>query len=200
MLSAMRCAVDVKGSPRRLVIEHVETPEQHRRKGHARLLTEHALHLGAEMQADVYVVALEEAASYWLELGFVLEQDEAINEKYNLYSDTHLMKLPSNKTGSALHTHHAHTLLGKRQRETAPNDDQGNKLPGGGECAPTSAATKEARWVCVLCTFVNTATVLCSVCDAAQPQHTVPDSASPSWTSARLQDSREGSQDQPIEL
>lgn len=47
--------------------------------------------------ANLYVLALEDSCPYWMEKGFILEQVGATNQRLNIFPDTHLLKLPSNR-------------------------------------------------------------------------------------------------------
>eukprot|EP01012_Entosiphon_sulcatum_P015818 TRINITY_DN2078_c0_g1_i1.p1 TRINITY_DN2078_c0_g1~~TRINITY_DN2078_c0_g1_i1.p1 ORF type:complete len:243 (-),score=49.50 TRINITY_DN2078_c0_g1_i1:126-821(-) len=99
---AMRTIVDGVGKDNvgRVIIEYVETAETQRCLGHARTLVDFLKTLATMGEMDLYVLALEDSCPYWLKLGFVLEQDTGLNSEFNGFTDTHLLKLPSNKTGS----------------------------------------------------------------------------------------------------
>ena len=85
---------------RRVIIDYVQTKDTRRGCRFAQQLTEHVKNIATTASADMYVLSTEEAASYWLKLGFVLEQDPNLDAEFNIFSDTHLMKLSSNKSGS----------------------------------------------------------------------------------------------------
>jgi len=59
----------------RVIIDYVQTKETRRGRRHANRLVDHMKALAEAASADMYVLSTEEAASYWLRLGFILEQD-----------------------------------------------------------------------------------------------------------------------------
>ena len=49
------------------------------------------------MCANLYVLALEESCVFFMNKGFVLEEDGPINDRLNVFPDTHLLKHTSNR-------------------------------------------------------------------------------------------------------
>ena len=80
----------------RLVVDYVVTVEHFQGRGYASHLLELAVNTARAAGANVYVLALEDSCVYWMSKGFVLE-DGAINRRLNVFPDTHLLKLPSNR-------------------------------------------------------------------------------------------------------
>jgi len=76
----------------RLIIDYVTTRPAFRGRGHAGLLLEHVRSACAALDANLYVLALEESCVYWMEKGFTLEQGANLNARLNVFPDVHLLR------------------------------------------------------------------------------------------------------------
>lgn len=83
----------------RTIIDQVATIPDARGCGHAMTLIEFIQSWAACMATDMYVLALQDAAPFWMDRGYLLEQDPSL-QHYNDYNDAFLLKLPSNQSGS----------------------------------------------------------------------------------------------------
>merc|ERR1712096_307709 len=88
---------------------------------------------------DLFVLALENSALFWLNRGFILEKSAPLNKRFNVFSDTFLLK----DTGN---------VSGKNDPEvddiTAPtNNASGDDADdeSGSEYAPSSIADDESN-------------------------------------------------------
>eukprot|EP00568_Trieres_chinensis_P000244 CAMPEP_0183307342 /NCGR_PEP_ID=MMETSP0160_2-20130417/17274_1 /TAXON_ID=2839 ORGANISM="Odontella Sinensis, Strain Grunow 1884" /NCGR_SAMPLE_ID=MMETSP0160_2 /ASSEMBLY_ACC=CAM_ASM_000250 /LENGTH=283 /DNA_ID=CAMNT_0025470907 /DNA_START=33 /DNA_END=884 /DNA_ORIENTATION=+ len=87
---------DGPGCSRRLIIDYLCTAKAHQGRGHASRLLDLAMSFACEYTANTFVLATEDSCPFWVsKRGFVLEEG-AINQRLNVFSDTHLLKLPSN--------------------------------------------------------------------------------------------------------
>jgi hypothetical protein len=89
---ALRCIL----ASTSIIIDYVHTDKGHRGRGLARLTTTFVINLAHAHQMNCFVVSTEDAASYWMGLSFVLEENPRLCKKYNNFSDTYLLRLPSN--------------------------------------------------------------------------------------------------------
>jgi hypothetical protein len=89
---ALRCIIAATS----IIIDYVHTDKAHRGRGLARLTTTFVINLAQAHQMNCFVVSTEDAASYWMGLGFVLEDNVRLIKKFNNFSDTYLLRLPSN--------------------------------------------------------------------------------------------------------
>lgn len=97
--AALRAVVDNGGTPhniKRIVIDYVRTNEIYRGQGSASMLTSFVLELAAAHGANLFVLATEESSPFWMEKRFVLEDNPAMNRRFNVFSDTHLLRLVDN--------------------------------------------------------------------------------------------------------
>jgi GNAT superfamily N-acetyltransferase len=101
-LAALRFILDASCDDGRLraIIDNVYTIPDARGRGHAVMLVEFVQAWAVLLDTEMYVTSLADAAPYWMERGYRLEQDSALAH-FNTYSDTFLLKLSTNETGSA---------------------------------------------------------------------------------------------------
>ena len=97
VVTALRAILDIGSDVRRLLIDLMCTKKAYRSMGYGAYVVNFVLRLAAENGLDVYVMSIEEAVSYWMKFGFILEQDPVLNTEYNAYTDTYLLKLPTNR-------------------------------------------------------------------------------------------------------
>ena len=76
-----------------------ETKEACRGVGHTKAIAVFARDLASKAGADVCLLSTVDAGAYWLQQGFVSEGDSSLNEEFNCFSDTKLMRMPSNQCG-----------------------------------------------------------------------------------------------------
>jgi hypothetical protein len=82
----------------RIVIDYTYTDVNSRGQGLAKQLISYILSLASVCSANTYVLALEESCPYWLETyNFVLEVNPRINARFNIFPDTHMLRLGSDK-------------------------------------------------------------------------------------------------------
>ena len=80
------------GRRARLLIDYVTTRPSARGKGLATALVRFVTRAAAANDANVYVLALEDACVYWMRNGFVLEASERLTCRFNIFSDCHLLR------------------------------------------------------------------------------------------------------------
>lgn len=91
------CSV-INGGPaakprKRLLIDYVYTDVPSRGRGIAHILVNFVLETASKFGANAYVLSLEDSAVYWMERhGFLLCEDSALNERLNVFPDTHLLR------------------------------------------------------------------------------------------------------------
>mmetsp|Transcript_7429 Transcript_7429/g.8525 ORF Transcript_7429/g.8525 Transcript_7429/m.8525 type:complete len:262 (-) Transcript_7429:516-1301(-) len=101
-LCALRAILDlgkkdkVEGRPKRFIIEYMRTKPESRSLGLAKYLTMFSIQVAKSIPANVLVLSLEDAASYWMENEFILENNRRLNKRLNKYTDTYLLKLQGN--------------------------------------------------------------------------------------------------------
>eukprot|EP01006_Ploeotia_vitrea_P032368 TRINITY_DN64594_c0_g2_i1.p1 TRINITY_DN64594_c0_g2~~TRINITY_DN64594_c0_g2_i1.p1 ORF type:complete len:275 (-),score=55.81 TRINITY_DN64594_c0_g2_i1:54-824(-) len=83
----------------RCIIDYIHTKEGRGGQGLAKALVNFIIKLAQSFCMDTYVVSTEDAAAFWMKFGFVLEMDPKLREQYNVFSDTHLLGLPTNSKG-----------------------------------------------------------------------------------------------------
>jgi GNAT superfamily N-acetyltransferase len=81
----------------RLIIDYVACRKESQGRGFASQLVAHVRALAAAKPANLYVLALEESCVWWMEKGggFLLEQNENLNARLNIFPDVHLLRLAS---------------------------------------------------------------------------------------------------------
>ena len=80
--------------PLRVVIDYTFTKEEFRGRGLANKACAYVLNVAQIVSASVFVLALEESCPWWMEsYGFVLEEGDRLNARFNIFPDTHLLKL-----------------------------------------------------------------------------------------------------------
>ena len=86
---------------RRVILDYVHTPAQHRSKGYAQVMVNFFFQLREAEKADFLVLAIEDSLPFWhIKFGLILEQDLALKKRFNAFTDTLLLKLPDNATGN----------------------------------------------------------------------------------------------------
>ena len=117
VMSCLRCVLDGAWSDssnnnhsdnsdyctRRLVIDYLVTRAEFRNRGLAGQLLQLVRQAAAMQLANMYVVAHQDAAVYWMEQGFVLVNEEhaenaAMHGRFGGWDDSFLLQLPSNRT------------------------------------------------------------------------------------------------------
>eukprot|EP00457_Paulinella_chromatophora_P005542 gb/GEZN01005559.1/.p1 GENE.gb/GEZN01005559.1/~~gb/GEZN01005559.1/.p1 ORF type:complete len:392 (-),score=89.00 gb/GEZN01005559.1/:580-1755(-) len=98
-------------APARLVIQYLTTQKKLRGLGHGKRLVQFTIALAASQCMDLLVASTEEAAPFWINRGFVLEQDRHLVDRYNEFSDALLLKLSSNQAGSQKDLHVSESFL-----------------------------------------------------------------------------------------
>lgn len=76
----------------RLVIDYVACRKESQRRGFASQLVAHVRQAAADKRANLYVLAIEESCVWWMEKGFVLEQNANLNARLNIFPDVHLLR------------------------------------------------------------------------------------------------------------
>lgn len=111
----------------RLCIEYIRTQKKYRGCGLATLLVQFLLNTAISEKLDVCVMSTEEAAPFWMKFGFILEQDNTLNNRYNDFEDTHLLKLPNNVSGSVNTTYIQSQYLESDSSELSEYTDNTNE-------------------------------------------------------------------------
>eukprot|EP01001_Neometanema_parovale_P008244 NODE_4522_length_1052_cov_113.994618_g4320_i0.p1 GENE.NODE_4522_length_1052_cov_113.994618_g4320_i0~~NODE_4522_length_1052_cov_113.994618_g4320_i0.p1 ORF type:complete len:274 (+),score=68.34 NODE_4522_length_1052_cov_113.994618_g4320_i0:107-928(+) len=111
----------------RIIIEYVHTSKNRRGMGYAERVTRFVINLAAVQKTDCYVLSTENAAGYWMRFGFILEQDQRLNDEFNDFTDTHLLKLPSNKSGSTDTTYIPLDRPAEEEEEEGEEDEEGEE-------------------------------------------------------------------------
>jgi len=100
--TCLRAIVD-RTSPRssstpRIVIDYTYTSPAFRGLGLAKSLCAYVINLASLCGANTYVLALEDSCPWWLDVyGFVLESNPNLNARFNVFPDTHLLRLGSDR-------------------------------------------------------------------------------------------------------
>lgn len=94
MLRAVLDGLEAPSPPQRprLVIDYVTTRPAARGRGLASLLVNFVVEASTIFGANTYVLALEESCVYWMGQSFVLEENEKLNARLNIFPDTHLLR------------------------------------------------------------------------------------------------------------
>ena len=86
---------------KRMILDYIHTAEASRGEGLAADLIKFLERISKAEGSDFYILSIEESQSYFLsKFGMILEQDQQLQERYNCFSDTVLLKSPDNTTGS----------------------------------------------------------------------------------------------------
>ena len=86
---------------KRMILDYIHTAEASRGQGLAADLIKFLERISKAEGSDFYILSIEESQGYFLsKFGMVLEQDQQLQENYNCFSDTVLLKSPENTTGS----------------------------------------------------------------------------------------------------
>ncbi|GMI55359.1 hypothetical protein ScalyP_jg11716 [Parmales sp. scaly parma] len=96
IMCALRCVTDFdeKSNKRRVLIDYAFTEPTNRGHGFSSILIQAAMNLGKKMNANLYVLSLEDSAVYWMEKwNFVAVEDEGMKSRYNVFPDTMCMRL-----------------------------------------------------------------------------------------------------------
>ena len=88
---------------RRLIIDYVSSRAESRRIGLASTLVRFALESASQMDANLYVLAIEDSCAWWMDKGFILEQNANLNARLKVFPDVYLLCKEGDKTdeGSA---------------------------------------------------------------------------------------------------
>ena len=89
LVCSCRCFFDAEN----FVIEYITTHSDCRGHRYATTVVDFVKQLADAHALTLYVIAIEESCSYWMEQGFYLCRDEALAKQYNCYDDTHLLRL-----------------------------------------------------------------------------------------------------------
>ena len=92
----LRAVLDGWSSPtpphnRRLIIDYVASRTASRRLGLASTLVRFARESAFHMDANLYVLAIEDSCAWWMERGFILEQNANLNARLKVFPDVHLL-------------------------------------------------------------------------------------------------------------
>merc|ERR1712126_250362 len=86
---------------KRMILDYIHTAEASRGEGLAADLIKFLERISKAEGSDFYILSIEESQGYFLsKFGMILEQDQQLQENYNCFSDTVLLKSPDNTTGS----------------------------------------------------------------------------------------------------
>ena len=86
---------------KRMILDYIHTAEASRGQGLAADLIKFLERISKAEGSDFYILSIEESQGYFLsKFGMILEQDQQLQENYNCFSDTVLLKSPDNTTGS----------------------------------------------------------------------------------------------------
>eukprot|EP00929_Paragymnodinium_shiwhaense_P088489 TRINITY_DN48802_c0_g1_i1.p1 TRINITY_DN48802_c0_g1~~TRINITY_DN48802_c0_g1_i1.p1 ORF type:complete len:339 (-),score=65.18 TRINITY_DN48802_c0_g1_i1:22-1038(-) len=107
---------------RRVILDYMHTRKSERGLGHGSRMTVFFKELAKSSKADLYVLAVENSCPFWMAQGFVLEQDPQLVKAYSCFTDAHLLKLPTNESGSVDRAFHAEAL--NRQGTEDDEDDE----------------------------------------------------------------------------
>jgi len=124
---------------RRLIIDYVATVEEMRGRGLASHLIQLVKSLAERHQANLYVLALEDSCVYFMNKGFILEESEIVQERLNVFPDTHLLKLPSNRPEDPA----SFTRIEPEVAKEAAVEEPGCEASKQGNGSGSSAGTKE---------------------------------------------------------
>ena len=83
-------------SVKRLLIDYIRCAEPFRRNGLASYLTDFVLEMCKVLQCNVFVVSTDDSLSFWMKQGFVLEENQLLQNRFNVFSDTTLLKQITN--------------------------------------------------------------------------------------------------------
>ena len=77
-----------------VVIDYIVTREDQQGRGISRhvFTIVHDIKTQNDCLGELYVTAIEDSCPYWMEKGFQLVDDAMLNNKYNLFDDTHLLR------------------------------------------------------------------------------------------------------------
>ena len=76
---------------RRLIIDYVASRTESRRLGLASTLVRFARESASHMDANLYVLAIEDSCAWWMEKGFILEENANLNARLKVFPDVHLL-------------------------------------------------------------------------------------------------------------
>ena len=92
----LRAVLDGWSSPiaphnRRLIIDYVASRTESRSLGLASILVDFARKSASEMDSNLYVLAIEDSCAWWMDKGFILEQNKNLNARLKVFPDVHLL-------------------------------------------------------------------------------------------------------------
>ena len=106
---------------KRMILDYIHTAETCRGQGLAADLIRFLQRISKAEDSDFYVLSIEESQGYFLsKFDMILEQDQLLQENYNCFSDTFLLKSPDNTTGSKDTKLHEAFI----EKDTDINEDQ----------------------------------------------------------------------------
>lgn len=76
---------------RRLIIDYVASRAESRRLGLASTLVQFAREFASKMDANLYVLAIEDSCAWWIDKGFILEENANLNARLKVFPDVHLL-------------------------------------------------------------------------------------------------------------
>ena len=139
-MCAVRTIVDRNSSfdyspsnqPLRVVIDYTYTANEYRGRGLATIACNYVLNAAKIANASSYVLALEESCPWWMEkYGFTLEESKLLNSRFNVFPDTHLLRVQ--QSDDFADCGHAQDILLKVEFEDSDGDDdnpsRGNNVP-----------------------------------------------------------------------
>jgi hypothetical protein len=116
---------------RRLIIDYVASRVESRRLGLASTLVRFARESASELSANLYVLAIEDSCAWWIDKGFILEDNTNLNARLKVFPDVHLLRKEGENPdeGSADDLSH----LEKDEEESEEEGDEGDEGEEGAE-------------------------------------------------------------------
>jgi len=102
MASVLRGSVaadEQKEAIPKLLIDYLKTKKSFAGRGLATKIVQTTRNVAKICGMDLFVLALESSALFWLKRGFILEKSEPLNKRFNSFSDTFLLKDLANVSG-----------------------------------------------------------------------------------------------------
>jgi GNAT superfamily N-acetyltransferase len=121
----------------RLIIDYVACRKESQGRGFASQLVAHVRALAAAKPANLYVLALEESCVWWMEKGggFLLEQNENLNARLNIFPDVHLLRLASDPPDAGSPDDLALAAEEEEEEEEEEDGEDGEDGEGVGDAA-----------------------------------------------------------------
>lgn len=102
MASVLRGSVaadDQEETIPKLLIDYLKTKKSFAGRGLATKIVQTTRNVAKICGMDLFVLALESSAVFWLKRGFILEKSAPLNKRFNSFSDTFLLKDLANVSG-----------------------------------------------------------------------------------------------------